>query len=314
MVKGSRVNSADSGPYTGHYVIYGTVYGTTIRAIATMLVTAQVINLPPPVGTPNMPAGMTVVCQTGQVTAMTVTGSSVAFGGPKPCTWQDNGPGTGSIGLATGAKNPDGSVNTDIQKTGYRVMFPAGKVNDPAWGMYTPHAGGTGTYYISWLERQEVHGAYPAIQKVMNSLDSKAWAPKGPNGDLTIMSWMDFSYFTPTAIIGLNFQGEDNANIPDNNLTGKSGTVAAAATMSLPGVQKGDGSWDQEEVLIVGSGNVGTSSVTFFVNGKQVAKATGVTNASVWNETDQYVSRSVYSGTQAITTHMDFDQVTIAVK
>jgi hypothetical protein len=42
--------------------------------------------------------------------------------------------------------------------------------------------------------------------------------------------------------------------------------------------------------------------------------ATGVTNATAWDATEQYLSRSVYSGTQAQTTYTDIDQVTIAVK
>jgi hypothetical protein len=312
----------------GTTAIYGVVQGTTVSGSVQLTVLPKAItpppdtlpNPPPVVTGTNMPTGMTIVCQTGPVTAMTMTGgtagspATVAFGGPKPCTWSKNGPPTGTIGLAAGAKNPDGSANTDPQKSGYRVMFPAGQVNDPAWGMYTGHAGGTGTYYISWLERQAAGKPYPAIQSIMNSLDSKAWAPKGPSGDLTIMSWMDFSYFSPTPIIGLNFQGADDANIPDNNLTGKSGTIPATAAMALPGVLSGSGAWDQEEVLIVSSGNLSASSVSFFVNGKLVAKATGVTDASTWNETDQYVSRSVYGGVQKSTTHMDFDQVTIAVK
>ena len=35
---------------------------------------------------------------------------------------------------------------------------------------------------------------------------------------------------------------------------------------------------------------------------------------NAWNATEQYLSRSIYSGTQAQTTYTDLDQVTIAVK
>jgi hypothetical protein len=84
--------------------------------------------------------------------------------------------------------------------------------------------------------------------------------------------------------------------------------------MTLPGVAAGNGGWDQEEVLIVGNGTTSTSTVSFFVNGVAVGTATGVTNANAWNATEQYLSRSIYSGTQGQTTYTDLDQVTIAVK
>jgi hypothetical protein len=50
------------------------------------------------------------------------------------------------------------------------------------------------------------------------------------------------------------------------------------------------------------------------VNGVAVGTATGVTNANAWTATEQYLSRSIYSGTQAQTTYTDLDQVTVAVK
>jgi hypothetical protein len=128
----------------------------------------------------------------------------------------------------------------------------------------------------------------------MNSGDSKAWAPKGPSGgDLTIMSWMGSS---STPVIGLDFQGVDDHAIPDVNQTGGSGTMPVTSAMRLPGLAAGNGAWDQEEILIVSDGT------------------TGITNASAWTATEQYLSRSVYSGTQAQTTYTDLDQVTIAVK
>jgi hypothetical protein len=146
----------------------------------------------------------------------------------------------------------------------------------------------------------------------MNSGDSKAWAPKGPSGgDLTIMLFMGFG---STPVIGLNFQGVDGHNIPDVNETGGGGTMPVTSAMTLPGVAAGNGGWDQEEVLIVGNGTTSTSTVSFFVNGVAVGTATGVTNANAWNATEQYLSRSIYSGTQAQTTYTDLDQVTIAVK
>jgi len=146
----------------------------------------------------------------------------------------------------------------------------------------------------------------------MNSGDSKVWAPKGPSGgDLTIMSWMGFGN---TPVIGLNFQGADGHNIPDVNQTGGSGTMPVTSAMTLPGVAAGNGAWDQQEVLIVSNGNTGTSTVSFFVNGVAVGTATGVTNATAWTATEQYLSRSVYSGVQAQTVYTDIDQVTVAVK
>jgi uncharacterized protein YjdB len=264
----------------------------------------------------NMPAGMTVVCQTGTVTSSSPgfsmpSGGSINFGGPVPCAWTRNG-GDGSIGLASSSTNPDGSANNDVQASGYRVMFPAGQVNDAAWNMYFSHAGGTGTYYIGWKQRWQPHGSYAALLSAMNSGDSKVWAPKGPSGgDLTIMSWMGFG---STPVIGLNFQGVDGHNIPDVNQTGGGGTIPVSSAMTLPGVAAGNGAWDQEEVLIVGNGNTSTSTVSFFVNGVAVGTATGVTNASAWTATEQYLSRSIYSGTQAQTTYTDLDQVTVAVK
>jgi hypothetical protein len=259
---------------------------------------------------------MTVVCQTGAVTASSPgfsmpSGGAINFGGPVPCSWTRNG-GNGSIGLASSATNPDGSTNNDVQPTGYRVMFPAGQVNDPAWDMYFDHASGTGTYYIGWKQRWQPLGSYAALLSAMNSGDSKVWAPKGPpSGDLTIMSWLAFN---TTPVIGLDFQGVDDHAIPDVNQTGSTGTIPVTSAMTLPGVAAGNGAWDQQEVLIVSNGNTSTSTVSFFVNGTAVGTATGVTNATAWNATEQYLSRSVYSGTQAGTTYTDIDQVTIAVK
>ena len=100
----------------------------------------------------------------------------------------------------------------------------------------------------------------------------------------------------------------------DVNQTGATGTIPVTSAMTLPGVAAGNGTWDQEEILIVSNGNTSTSTVSFFVNGTPVGTATGVTNATAWNATEQYLSRSVYSGTQASTTYTDIDQVTIAVK
>jgi hypothetical protein len=98
------------------------------------------------------------------------------------------------------------------------------------------------------------------------------------------------------------------------NQTSGSGTMPVTGAMTLPGLAAGNGGWDQEEVLIASDGNMSTSTVSFFVNGVPAGTATGVTNATAWDATEQYLSRSVYSGTQAQTTYTDIDQVTIAVK
>jgi len=298
----------------------GTVIMTATSGGHTATAKVQVAAVQPPSSGPsngwNMPAGMTIVCQTGSVTSSSPgfsmpAGGSINFGGPVPCAWTRNG-GNGSIGLASSGTNPDGSANNDVQPSGYRVMFPAGQVNDPGWDMYFNHAAGTGTYYIGWKQRWQPLGSYAALLSAMNSGDSKAWAPKGPSGgDLTIMSWMGFN---STPVIGLNFQGVDGHNIPDVNQTGGSGTIPVTSAMTLPGVAAGNGAWDQEEVLIVGNGTTSTSTVSFFVNGVAVGTATGVTNANAWTATEQYLSRSIYSGTQAQTTYTDLDQVTVAVK
>jgi hypothetical protein len=120
--------------------------------------------------------------------------------------------------------------------------------------------------------------------------------------------------FNTVPVIGLNFQGVDGHNIPDVNQTGGSGTMPVTSAMTLPGVAAGNGAWDQEEVLIVSNGTTSTSTVSFFVNGVAVGTATGVTNANAWTATEQYLSRSIYSGTEAQTTYTDLDQVTVAVK
>ncbi len=301
LVVGSVIMTATSGGHT---------------ATAKVQVVAKTGTGSVPTAGWNLPAGMTVVCQTGSVTSASPgfsmpAGGAINFGGPVPCSWTRNG-GNGSIGLASSASNPDGSTNNDVQSTGYRVMFPAGQQNDAAWDMYFDHTGGTGTYYIGWKQRWQPLGSYAALLGAMNSGDSKAWAPKGPSdGDLTIMSWMAFN---STPVIGLDFQGVDGHAIPDVNQTGDAGTMPVTSAMTLPGVAAGNGGWDQEEVLIVSDGTTSTSKVSFFVNGKAVGTATGVTNATAWNATEQYLSRSVYSGTQAQTTYTDLDQVTIAVK
>ncbi len=301
-------------------MVAGTVIMTATSAGHTATSKVQIAAAQPPSGGPsngwNMPAGMTIVCQTGSVTSSSPgfsmpSGGSINFGGPVPCAWTRNG-GDGSIGLASSGTNPDGSTNNDVQPSGYRVMFPAGQVNDAAWDMYFNHAGGTGTYYVGWKQRWQPLGSYAALLSAMHSGDSKVWAPKGPSGgDLTIMSWMGFG---STPVIGLNFQGVDGHNIPDVNQTGGGGTMPVTSAMTLPGVAAGNGGWDQEEVLIVGNGNTSTSTVSFFVNGVAVGTATGVTNANAWTATEQYLSRSIYSGTQAQTTYTDLDQVTVAVK
>jgi hypothetical protein len=315
------VEGGDAATVTGRKAGRATITATTESNTAgTLTITvgggAAAQTGAAPVGGWNMPAGMTVVCQTGAVTASSPgfsmpAGGSINFGGPVACAWNRNG-GNGSIGLASSATNPDGSTNSDVQPSGYRVMFPAGQVNDPAWDMYVDHAAGTGTYYIGWKQRWEPRGSYQAVLSALNSGDSKAWAPKGPSGgDLTVMSFMGFG---STPVIGLNFQGVDGHNIPNVNQTSGSGTMPVTGAMTLPGLAAGHGGWDQEEVLIVSDGNMSTSTVSFFVNGAPAGTATGVTNANAWDATEQYLSRSVYSGTQAQTTYTDIDQVTIAVK
>lgn len=293
--------------------------GSTAPSDIIPLNTLPRITLPriPPPTMPgwNLPRGWTVICQTGRVTSRSPgfampAGGTINFGGPVPCTWNRNG-GQGSIGLASAATNPNGTRNTDIQPSGYRVTFPAGKVNDPAWDMYLTHTGGTGSYYVGWRQRWQPVGTYAAIVAAMHSSDSKVWAPKGPSdGDLTIMSWLAFNH---TPVIGLDFQGVDEHSIPDNNETGAHGTIPVTRAMTLPGVAVGRGAWDQEEILIKSTGVTGTSSVTLFVNGKNVGTATGVTNATAWTASEQYLSRSVYGGAQAKSTHTDIDDVTIAV-
>jgi hypothetical protein len=310
----------DAATVTGHKAGRATITATTeSNTGGTLTITVGGVAAQTgaaPIGGWNMPAGMTVVCRTGAVTASSPgfsmpAGGSINFGGPVPCAWTRNG-GNGSIGLASSATNPDGSTNNDVQPSGYRVMFPAGQVNDPAWDMYFDHAAGTGTYYIGWRQRWQPLGSYQAVLSAMNSGDSKAWAPKGPSGgDLTIMSFMGFGR---TPVIGLNFQGVDGHNIPNVNQTSGSGTMPVTGAMTLPGLAAGNGGWDQEEVLIASDGNMSTSTVSFFVNGVPAGTATGVTNATAWDATEQYLSRSVYSGTQAQTTYTDIDQVTIAVK
>ena len=278
-------------------------------------VTKAVTPPPPPPGTWNLPAGWTVVCQTGAVTSASAgfsmpSGGAINFGGPVPCAWTRNG-GNGTIGLASAASNPDGSANTDVQSSGYRVMFPAGQVNDPGWDMYFYHAVGTGSYYIGWKQRWQPRGSYASLLSALNSGDSKAWAPKGPSGgDLTIMSFMGFN---SVPVIGLDFQGVDDHAIPDVNQTGASGTMPVTGAMTLPGVAAGNGAWDQEEVIIRSTGAQSSSTVSLYVNGALVGTATGVTNASAWNATEQYLSRSIYGGTENSTTYTDIDQVTVAV-
>jgi hypothetical protein len=240
---------------------------------------------------PNLPAGYTIVCQTGNVTSIS----------PMPCGFSQNG-GTGSIALA-----PNG---------GWRITLPAGAVNDAAIDMSFSHkVSGTGSYYIDWKQRWQDFGSYAALKTAMNSEDSKAWAPKGPNGDLTIMSWMDSPNFGPDVpVIGLNFQGADGHNIPDVNGSGGSGTTPVTSAWTLPSVLANNGGWDEETILIQSTGNLATSTVTFWVNGTLAGMATGVTNATAWTSTHQYLSRSVYSGVQKTTVWTDINDVTIAVK
>ncbi|HEY1692560.1 MAG TPA: hypothetical protein VGG39_10385 [Polyangiaceae bacterium] len=264
----------------------------------------------------NLPTDMTVVCRTGPVTSASAgfsmpAGGSIDFGGPVPCVWTRNG-GNGSIGLSSAASNPDGSPNTDVQPSGYRVMFPAGQVNDAAWDMYFDHAGGTGSYYIGWKQRWQPRGSFSALLSALDSGDSKAWAPKGPaGGDLTIMSFMGSGNLP---VIGLDFQGVDDHDIPDVNQTGGSGTIPVTSAMTLPAALADQGAWDQEEILITSTGAVATSSVSLYVNGQLAGTATGVTNATAWTATEQYLSRSIYSGTETTTTYTDIDEVTVAVK
>jgi hypothetical protein len=273
------------------------------------------------------PAGFTTVCQTGNITsgsasASNVTGNSgtagtINLGGPTPAVWNRNG-GNGDIGYAAASLNPDGSTNTDVQAGGMRVMFLAGQVNDPCWDMFFNHAGGTGSYCIDWQQRWQPLGSYVDITTAMNSEGSKVWAPKGPTGgDLTIESWLppaDSGALTnPT--IGLNFQGVDGQNIPNNNLTGStSGTINPTTAMTLPGIAAGNGAWDQQTIIINSTGVQATSSVQLYVNGVLVGTATNVTNATLWNATEMYLSRSIYSGTQTTTTYTDVNYITIAVK
>ena len=191
-------------------------------------------------------------------------------------------------------------------------MFPAGAVNDPAVGMFFTHSvSGTGSYYIGWKQRQKVVGSYAAFLTALHAGDSKAWSPKdNVGGDLTIMAFAAAA-FGP--IIGLNFQGVDGHNIPDWNASGGTGTIPATAAQEIPGMAANNGAWDFLEILIQGTGNQSTSTVSFFVNGVNVGRCTGVTNASHWTTSEIYQSRSVYSGTQTTTTYTDIDQIVIAV-
>jgi hypothetical protein len=125
---------------------------------------------------------------------------------------------------------------------------------------------------------------------------------------------MSFMGSSSLPVIGLDFQGVDDHAIPDINETGAAGTIPVTSAMTLPGMAAGEGAWDQEEILIRSTGTVATSSVSLYVNGKLVGTATGVTNATAWTGTEQYLSRSVYSGTETTTTYTDIDEVTIAVE
>ena len=124
---------------------------------------------------------------------------------------------------------------------------------------------------------------------------------------------MSFMGFNSVPVIGLDFQGVDDHAIPDVNQTGASGTMPVTGAMTLPGVAAGNGAWDQEEVIIRSTGAQSSSTVSLYVNGALVGTATGVTNASAWNATEQYLSRSIYGGTENSTTYTDIDQVTVAV-
>lgn len=270
---------------------------------------------------PNLPAGWTVVQQTGLIkptNAGYILGSSGNYnwGGPVPASITRNGGDTTQIGWAGAALNPDGSTNTDVQSSGYRVMFLPGKTNDPAWASFFTHASGTGSYYIGWAQRVRSVGSYANVLTAMHSEDSKTWAPKGPSGgDLTIMSWLVgvTQNASSPPIIGLNFQGVDGHNIPDNNQTGATGTIPVTSAQTLPALAGNTGGYDHMEIKIISTGPQASSSVTFYVNGTNVGTASGVTNATAWTSTNEYLSRSVYSGTQTSLIWMDKDNITAAV-
>lgn len=264
-----------------------------------------------------MPAGMAVLCNSGFITSgggWAITGTmasgTVKLGGPVNPAWTRNG-GDGSVGLASALTNPDGTTNTDIQTSGMRCMFPAGKMNDAAVNMFFNHASqGSGNYFISWVERWQAQASWQALVTILNAQDSKAFAPKGPaGGDLTIMSFLVWQAGQPVA--GLNFQGVDGRNIPDNNQTGGSGTTPVTSAFFLPK----PGTVVRQSVSIRSNGTLSASSVSIYINGVLCGTATSVTNATLWNATELYASRSQYdTGTvQATTTYKDVDQVVVAV-
>lgn len=274
----------------------------------------------------NMPAGMTVLVNTGPITAasthFSVPNTSTGpynFGGPGPSVvWTVNNSPTGTFGLATASLNPDGSTNTDIQTSGLRSMFPAGALNDPAMGMFTTHTtNGTGNYYIGWKQRWQNRGSFANLLTALHAGDSKAWAPKDNVGgdDLTIQSFLVATIAgVNSPIIGLNFQGSvDGKNVPDNNGVGGAGTIPVTASQVIPGTLANNGAWDFLEVLVQSTGNSATSSVSFFVNGVNVGRCTAVTAATGWTASELYLSRSIYSGTETTTTYSDIDQIVIAV-
>jgi uncharacterized protein YjdB len=274
---------------------------------------------PPPADglPPEMPAGMTLLCNSGTIVAgngWNITGSpsaggTVSLGGTVNPQWTFNSGGTGFIGLASAAKNPDGSTNTDVKASGVRYWFPAGQVNDPAVDMYFLHSPqGSGTYFISWYEQWNPM-SWAALATALHASDSKAFAPKNNVGDdLTIMAFMDNG---ANPVIGLNFQGStDGKNIPDNNMVGGAGTIPITSAFYLPV----PGTKVRQSILIKSNGTAGTSTVSFYINGALCGPpCTDVTTATAWTSTHAYVSRSIYGGTQTTATFVDRDQFVVAV-
>jgi hypothetical protein len=213
------------------------------------------------------------------------------------------------MGLASAATNPDGSANTDVQASGIRCLYPVGQVNDPAVQMFFTHATpGSGNYFISWVSRWSGVATWQALVAANNAQDAKLWAPKGPSGaDLTIMNFLVWQTGQP--VIGLNFQGVDGKNIPDNNQVGGTGTtpVTSAFFLPLPGTLV------RQSISIRSNGTQSASTVSFYLNGVLCGTAANVTNASSWTSTLLYASRSVYSGLQIGKSMTDVDQVFIAV-
>lgn len=276
---------------------------------------------------PEMPAGLIVLVNTGPIApangaSITGTKSSGTFvtGGPVSATFTRNG-GDSDIAFSSGSLNPDGSTNTDVQTSGIRVGYFAGKTNDPAVNLFADFATqGTGTAFLSYYERWQPVSGWGALftgtglsgTPAMNSEDSKIWAPVDVDSggdDLTVMGPM-VGLAPAHPVFGLNFQGSDGANIPDTNATGASDTTPVTSAFYMPG----PGVWSRQSVSIVANGTLGTSTVTFWINGNICGSATGVTTATAWSVLKMYASRSVYSGTQTATTYKDIDKIVWAVK